>query len=184
MAYVGLSEFHAAIYDPILKTYEAPVKLSPAVSAKISPNFESVTMYGDDRAVYIEEALGGIDFEIEVADLKTSEYELLLGKTKNADGVIQDSIDDQAPYVAILFRMKLAGGGYKYYCYYQGKFQTPGTEASTKGEKIEFAPEKLTGSFIAREDGKWRAHLNSNDVGSTVSAAAWFTEVYESTPVA
>jgi phi13 family phage major tail protein len=184
MAYVGLSEFHAAIYDPILKTYETPIRLSPAVSAKISPKFESVTMYGDDRAVYIEEALGSIDFEISVTDLKTSEYELLMGKTKNADGVIQDDVDDQKPYVAIMFKMKLAGGGFKYFCYYQGKFQTPGTEASTKGEKIEFAPETLTGSFIPREDGIWRAHLNSNDLGATVAAAAWFTEVYESTPVA
>jgi len=183
MAYVGLSDFHAAVYDPALKTYSTPVKLSPAVSANITPNFESVTMYGDDRAVYIEEALGAIEFEFAVTDLKTAEYELLLGKTKNADGVLIDSVDDQAPFVAIMFRMKLAGGGYKYYCYYQGKFQTPGTEAATKGESIEFAPETLTGSFVAREDGKWRAHLNSNDEGAEATAATWFTAgPYEATP--
>lgn len=179
MAYVGLSDFHAAVYDPATKTYETPVKLAPAVSATVTPNFESVTMYGDDRAVYIEEALGAIEFEFAVTDLESDHYALLLGKIKNADGVFEDSVNDQAPYVAILFRMKLAGGGYKYFAYFQGKFQTPGTEATTKGESIEFAPETLTGSFIAREDGKWRAHVNSNDVGAEAAAAAWFTKVYE-----
>lgn len=182
MAYIGLSDFYAAVYDPTLKTYEAPIKLSPAVAATVTPNFSTIKMYGDDRAVYIEEALGDISFEFSVTDLKTAEYELLLGKTKNTDGVIEDSVDDQAPYVAIMFRMKLAGGGYKYFCYYQGKFQTPGTTATTKGESVEFAPETLTGSFVAREDGKWRAHLNSNDVGAEAAAAAWFTNVYESSP--
>lgn len=179
MAYVGLSDFHAAVYDPTAKTYGAPIKLSPAVSATVTPNFESVTMYGDDRAVYIEEALGKIDFEFSTTDLTSDHYALLLGKTKNADGVFQDSVDDRAPYVAILFRMKLAGGGFKYFAYYQGKFQTPGTEAATKGESIEFAPETLTGSFIPREDGKWRAHVNSNDVGAEAAAAGWFNSVYE-----
>lgn len=183
MAYVGLSDFHAAVYDPATKTYETPVKLAPAVSATVTPNFESVTMYGDDRAVYIEEALGAIDFEFAVTDLESEHYALLLGKTKNGDGVFEDSVDDQAPYVAILFRMKLAGGGYKYFAYYQGKFQTPGTEATTKGDTIEFAPETLTGSFVAREDGKWRAHLNSNDPDATVTAEEWFAKVYEPTTV-
>jgi phi13 family phage major tail protein len=183
MAYVGLDSFHAAIYDPALKTYTTPVKLSPATAATVTPNFTSVKMYGDDRAVYIEEALGDIAFELSTTDLTTEHYALLLGKTTNADGVVVDSVDDQAPYVAILFRMKLAGGGYKYFAYYQGKFQTPGTSATTKGESIEFAPETLTGSFIAREDGKWRAHLNSNDVGAEAAALAWFTEVYEPTVI-
>jgi len=183
MAYVGLSDFHAAVYDPATQTYETPVKLAPAVSATVTPNFESVTMYGDDRAVYIEEALGAIDFEFAVTDLESDHYALLLGKTKNTDGVFEDSVDDQAPYVAILFRMKLAGGGYKYFAYYQGKFQTPGTEATTKGDTIEFAPETLTGSFVAREDGKWRAHLNSNDPDAAVTAEEWFAKVYEPTLV-
>lgn len=182
MAYVGLSDFHAAVYDPTLKTYEAPMKLSPAVSATIEAAFNITKMYGDDRAVHIEEALGEISFEFAVTDFKTAEYELLLGKTKNTDGVIIDSVDDVAPYVAIMFRMKLAGGGYKYYCYYQGKFQTPGISATTRGETTEFAPETLKGTFVAREDGNWRAHLDSNDVGAEAAATAWFTSVYEPTP--
>lgn len=177
MAFVGLSDFHAAVYNEELETYGVPVKLSPAVSANITPSFNVAKMYGDDRAVYIEETLGDITFEFALTDLQTSEYELLLGKQKDLDGVIIDSVEDRAPFVAIMFRMALAGGGYKYYCYYKGKFQIPSTSGTTKGDTTEFAPETLSGLFIAREDGKWRAHADSNT--STGATNSWFTGVYE-----
>ncbi|MFE4525442.1 major tail protein [Cytobacillus firmus] len=179
---IGLRDLHFA---PLAAdgTYEAPVKLSTAITASVTPNYTITTLYGDDRAVAVATALGDIDIQINTTDLTPEDYDLLMGTTKNADGVIEDSIDDVAPYGALLFRLPLESGGFKYYAYYKGKFQPPATTHNTKGGSTEFQTPTTSGKFMPREDGKWRAHFVHD--GSTASpvADAWFTSVYEPTPV-
>jgi phi13 family phage major tail protein len=179
---VGLRDLHFA---PLLADgtgYDAPVKLSEAVTANITPNYTITTLYGDDRAVAVAEALGDIDIEIAVTDLKSAEYDLLMGTSKNADGVIEDSVDDVAPYGALLFRLPFEDGGFRYYAYYKGKFQKPGTSHNTKAGETAFQNSTITGKFMSRDDGKWRARLDSTDDTAGV-AANWFTSVYEPTPI-
>jgi phi13 family phage major tail protein len=178
---IGLRDLHFA---PIEAggTYGAPVKLSEAITANITPNYTITTLYGDDRAVAIAKAMGDIDIEISTTDLKSTEYDLLMGTTKNPDGVIEDSVDDVAPYGALLFRLPLEDGGFRYYCYYKGAFQPPGNTHNTKGGETQFQNSTITGKFMSRDDGKWRARLDSvDDVAGTI-ADSWFTSVYEPTP--
>ncbi|MBT2696344.1 phage tail protein [Bacillus sp. ISL-40] len=158
--------------------YAVPVKLSEAVTANVTPNYTITTLYGDDRAVAVATALGDIDISINTTDIKQTEYDLLMGTTKNAEGVIVDTINDVAPYGALLFRLPFDDGGYRYYCYYKGKFQPPATTSNTKGSGVEFQTPTIAGKFVALDDGKWRAHHDSPAVLSAV-ATNWFTSVYE-----
>lgn len=177
---IGLRDLHFAKLNAD-NSYAVPVKLSEAITASVTPNFTITTLYGDDRAVAVATALGDIDVSINATDLKPAEYDLLMGTTKNADGVIEDSVNDVAPYGALLFRLPFDDGGYRYYCYYKGRFQPPGTTSNTKGGSVEFQTPTITGKFVAREDGKWRAHHDSPAALTSV-ATNWFAGVYEPTP--
>lgn len=183
MATVGLKNFHVAVLtDEATNTYATPVKLGPAIEANVTPNFESATLYGDDRPIESATSMSGIEVEINVADLSPEHYELLMGVTKNADGVIIDNIEDVAPYVALMFEMPKADGKKKMFIYYKGKFQPTSTEAATKGESVEFQTQTITATFLAREDGNWRAHIDTSDpdvLPATVDA--WYTAPYELT---
>lgn len=180
---IGLRNLHFAKLNAD-GTYAIPKKLSDAISATVTPNFTVTTLYADDRAVAVASALGDIDISINTADLTPEDYDLLMGTTKNEDGVIEDSVDDVSPYGALLFQLPLEGGGFKYYAYYKGKFQPPASTHNTKGGSTEFQTPTIAGKFMARDDGKWRAHFVDN--GSTASpvAANWFKEVYALAPVA
>lgn len=162
-------------------TYATPKKLSEALTAVITPNYTSATLYADDRAVAIETALGDIDVSITTSDLSDDDYVMLMGTTKNADGVIEDSINDNPPYGALGFRLPLSGGGYRYFWYYKGKFQPPASNHNTKGSSVEFQNPQITGKFVVRDDGKWRARLTDNEATPSTVAKSWFTKVYAPT---
>jgi phi13 family phage major tail protein len=179
---IGLRDLHFAP-EEAGGTYGTPVKLSEAVTANVTPNYNITTLYGDDRAVAVAKAMGDIDIEISVTDLKSDDYDLLMGTVKNADGAILDNADDVAPYGALLFRLPLEDGGFRYYCYYKGKFQPPGNNHNTKGSEVQFQNSTITGKFMSRENGDWRARLDSVDDTDGSVAASWFTSVYEPTPV-
>ena len=180
MAYIGLKKLHVAILTAEeTNTYAVPTQLSPAVSANVTPNFTSASLRGDDRVVYVEEALGDIDVEIAVTDLTDEHYTLIMGLIANADGVIEDSTDGEAPYLALGFEMPKPEGGVALRWYYKGKFSKGTDGATTKGDTTEFQTPTISAKFVAREDGKWRARVdyaNAAAIDSTVRDA-WFTSV-------
>jgi phi13 family phage major tail protein len=168
--------------DPTSGLYLPPVKLSESLTAGITPNFTITTLYADDRAVAVASALGDIDIQLTVSDLSDADYDLLMGTKKNTDGVIEDDIDDVAPYGALGFRLPLEGGGFRYYWYYKGKFQPPALTHNTKGGGVEFQSPAISGKFMARDDGKWRSRLTHIGTAANAIAATWLSEVYEPTP--
>lgn len=179
MPVVGLRDIHVALLSED-GTYEAPRKLAPAMTAEVTPNFEITTLYGDDQAVAVAEALGDIDVSIGITDLSSDDYAFLLGRKKNEDGVIEDSTDDVSPYVAIGWALPKENGAMRYYWYYKGKFTIPSESNTTKQGTTEFQTPTLSGKFMARDDKKWRARVDSDDSGVNNSVIAnWFSEVYE-----
>lgn len=182
MAVVGLKKIHVArLTNETTNVYAVPKQISPAISANVTPNYNIAKLSGDDRVVYIEESLGDIDVEIAITDLTDADYALLLGITPNADGVIEETADDQAPYVALGFEMAKPDGGVALRWYYKGKFQKPSETSATKGDTTEFQTPTISAKFMAREDGKWRARVDYVSA-ATISApvrTAWFTKVYD-----
>lgn len=185
MATIGLKNLYfAPLTDEATLTYGTPVKLAAAIEANVDIGTESATLYGDDRAIEAADSLGDIDIELNVADLSPDHYALLLGKSKNADGVIIDKSSDVAPYGALMFEMPKADGNKKMWCYYKTKFQTPGTEATTKGDSVEFQTQTINGKSFPLENEQYRAQLDTSDPDTDAAvAAAWYTSVYKETPV-
>ena len=100
MARVGLKNLHAAklLTDTETETTYGEIrKLSPAVTANVTPNVETAELFGDDMLQEVEENLSGIDVEIGMTDLTLEDYAFLLGKSIDANGGISDG-DEVAPF--------------------------------------------------------------------------------------
>lgn len=181
MAQVGLKNIHVALLTNELNgvaVYGEPKKIAHAITANITPNTETATLYGDDQAVETNEAMGDIDVKIGITDLSVEDYAFLLGKTVDANGGVSDNVNDIAPTVALGFEVPLSTGGKRMYWYYKGKFQIPSSEHTTKQGSTEFQTPTLAAKFMPREDGEWRYRVDSKSTNKAI-IDAWFTEVQE-----
>lgn len=175
---IGLKDIHVALLNAD-GTYATPVKLANAIEATITPNTNSSTLYAEDQAVETVSSMGDIDVSLSVDDLSNKQYATILGKTVGTDGVVVDTSDDVAPYLALLFRSLKSNGEYRYVTLYKGRFAIPEDSYRTKGESAEFVNQALTAKFVANDAGKWRAKVDSDD--ETVSQMVideWFDYVY------
>lgn len=180
---IGLRDPHFAklIQDDNLGAlYDVPTKIANAISASVTPNASSTSLYADDIIVAQTNSLGAIEVELEIDKLPSEVVEDLLGAKKNADGVLEFGADDQAPYVAFGFKSPLSNGGFKYVWLTKGKFSQPTSNFTTKGESVEYQTRTISGTFMAREfDTTWKYEVDTHDLTDQAIANAWFNEVYE-----
>lgn len=133
--------------------------------------------YADDGADEVVKEFVSGEITLNVNDLLPADLAALLGQKQDADKVVYGADTDEAPYFAIGFRAKKAGGTYKYIWLYKVKFAVPDENYTTKGDSIEFTTPEIVGQFIKRSDGLWKAEHVAEPTNSV--AAAWFTTVRE-----
>lgn len=183
MARVGLKNIYVAkilTESATATTYEAPRKISKAMTVNITPNVNSATLYGDDQAQETIEELADITVEMGINDLTMEDYAFLLGKTVDANGGVTDSINDEAPYVALGYEVPLSKpkGAKRMTWLYKGKFGIPTEENQTKQGSPSFQTPTISSTFLPREDGEWRYRVESNETNADV-IKNWFTAVQE-----
>lgn len=185
---IGLKDVHIAIItsDGSSGTvYETPVKISRAITAKITPSVNSETLYSDDGVEDELTAFAGCEVEIEQNALTLEHRALILGK-RYTNGELVENSGDKPPKLALLFRSEKSNSTktkpvYRYCVLYKGAFNEIEDEYETKGEKPNSKTAKIKGKFYDREsDGNWRMMLDT-DVESvdTAKIEAFFTEVQE-----
>ena len=183
MATIGLRDLYFAkitSVDGQPEVYDTPIRLSKAITVKMTTNVAEAILYGDDGVDEIIREFVSAEMEINCTDISDEHEAYLLGQTIDDNGVLHATEADSPPYVALLFRAKKTkpAGSYRYVCLYKGKFGIPDEEYQTKGDGVEFKTPSIKGTFVKRDkDGEWKANV-------TVAAAepiaeAWFTEVYE-----
>lgn len=184
---VGLDMLHYAIItDEETEEYGVPIPIPGAITASISPEVNTETLYADDQAADVATALGTIEVEINVKDLTAEASKDLLGSTIDVNGVLVDNKADNAPYVALGFRSRKSNGAYRMVWLLKGKFAPSEEEYNTKEGSPSFQTPTITGSFLPREtDGDWRYRVDSDDVGIKPAVITnWFNRVYDGTPIA
>lgn len=175
---IGLKNIHVALINSEGK-YQTPVKIANAISATVTPNVSTNTLYADDKASEIVDNFNDIDVELDVDDLSTEKYALLLGKTVKSDGVIVEKSTDSAPYLALGFESEKSNGETRYVWLFKGRFSIPSDSYSTKGENPEFATQSITGKFVPNDKGEWRAKVDSDDPNVLpIVTGEWFQYVY------
>lgn len=168
---------YAILTEEETPIYGTPELVSPAINVKINPKSNSETLYADNRAVETVTSLGEVEVEIETQDLPLEVQAALLGHTLDTTSkVMSYEANDIAPYVAIGFKVKKANGKYRYVWLLKGKFSEPEEEHSTQEDKTKFQTPKLKGTFLTREDGKWK-YTADEDSGFT-GGSTWFSNVY------
>ena len=164
MATIGLRDLYRA---PITvgkdgeETYGTPVRMAKAISAEMS---------------VVKEFVSG-ELTLNVNDLMPADLAAILGQTQDDDQVVYAGENDAPPYMAIGFRAKKANGMYKYIWLYKVKFAIPSESYQTKGDSIEFTTPEITGQFIKRPDGLWKAEHVA--LPTETAAQGWFTKVRE-----
>ena len=187
---IGLKDVHVALItsDGSSGTvYEKPIKISRAITAKITPSVNSETLYSDDGVEDELTAFAGCEVEIEQNALTLEHRALILGK-KYSNGELVENSGDKAPKLALLFRNEKSNSTkakpvYRYCVLYKGAFNEIEDEYETKGEKPNSKTTKINGNFYDREsDGNWRMMLDTDAEGvDTSKLDAFFTTVQEPT---
>ena len=170
---IGLKDVHVAIIqsDGVSGTvYDTPVKISRAITAKITPSVNSETLYSDDGVEDELSAFAGCEVEIEQNALTLEHRALILGK-KYANGELLENSGDIPPKLALLFRSEKSTSTkakpvYRYCVLYKGKFSEIEDEYETKGEKPNSKTTKIKGKFYDRDyDGNWRLMIDTDAEG-------------------
>ncbi|GAB6931590.1 hypothetical protein JCM10914A_55730 [Paenibacillus sp. JCM 10914] len=178
---VGLQDIYYAKLIKDDKTgveYDTPIPMLPAITANVTPTVNSATLNGNDGPIVTANALGPITVEIGVAALPLAMQADLLGSTIDADGLLHDGGDDQAPEVALGYRRSMSDGSFVYIWLLKGKFQLPAEEAQTKQDDINFQTPTITATFLKRlYDGRWRTRAESSNPDSAAKIATWFDAV-------
>lgn len=180
MATIGLRDLYRApitVDEGGKETYGTPVRMAKAISAEMSVEVAEAILYADDGADEVVKEFVNGELTLNVNDLLPADLAAILGQTQDADGVVYAGEEDDPPYMAIGFRAKKANGMYKYIWLYKVKFAIPSENYETKGDSIEFTTPEITGQFIKRPDGKWKAEHVA--VPTEAAAASWFQSVRE-----
>jgi phi13 family phage major tail protein len=180
MATIGLRDLYRAaitVDEDGKETYGTPSRMAKAISAELSVEVAEAILYADDGADEVVKEFVSGEITLNVNDLLPADLAALLGQTQDDDNVVYGADTDDAPYYAIGFRARKAGGTYKYIWLYKVKFAIPDESYATKGDSIEFTTPEIVGNFIKRSDGLWKAE-HVAEPSNTVSAA-WFTTVRE-----
>lgn len=185
-AAVGLQDVYYAKVtkdDTTGTTYDTPKLMAPAITANVSPTINSATLFANDGPVLTANALGEITVEIGVTDIPFDVYADLLGATVNADGLLVDNADDEAPEVALGYKRTMSDGTFRYVWLLKGKFQLPTDEATTKQGEVNFQTPTISGRFLKRlSDGNWRFRADGSNPDSAALVASWFTAVPSAVP--
>ena len=154
MATIGLRDLYRApitIGTSGAETYGTPVRMAKAISAEISVEVAEAILYADDGADEVVKEFVSGEITLNVNDLLPADLAALLGQKQDDDKVVYGSDADEAPYTAIGFRAKKAGGTYKYIWLYKVKFSIPDENYTTKGDSIQ-RRRVDTGSSVRRAD--------------------------------
>ena len=191
MSTIGLDMFHYALITEDAngnETYGEPKSMGKAIQADLSPNFAEAALYADNGVdEYVKEFVN-CAISLVVSTLATGVANELLGAKVDSNGVLVNSAEDVAPYVAFGFRARKGNGKHRYFWLYRTKFGVPATNLATKGESITFQTPTIEGSVMRRNkpdtqgDHPWKTEVTEDDTGvSAATISGWFSAVYEPT---
>lgn len=194
--YCGLRDVYVAkVTQNDTEGYTAgtPVKMARAIKAKISDKFTSEKLYSDDGVEGMLQAYEGTDVELEVNTLAAADRAAFFGQAY-LNGFLLKSAEDEAPEVALGYRVRRLNGKFDFVWMYCGRF-AQGNEENYETEAASKTAQTSTvkGEFYQREkmdkvDGKDvhlyevrvdESNLATEDTGAAAAIKAWFGKVQE-----
>ena len=191
MATIGLDKPYYAIITEDAngqETYDTPKVMAKAIQADLTVNNATASLYADDGVDESVDEFTSGTLSLGLNDLASTVAAELLGARVDTNGVLVNSTNDIAPYVAVGFRARKANGKYRYFWLYRVKFGVPATNLATKGESITFQTPTIEGTVMRRnkpdtqDKHPWKTEVTDGDTGvSAATISGWFSAVYEPT---
>lgn len=189
MATIGLDKPYYAIITEDAngqETYGTPKVMAKAIQADLTVNNATASLYADDGVDESVDEFTSGTLSLGLNDLASTVAAELLGARVDTNGVLVNSTNDIAPYVAVGFRARKANGKYRYFWLYRVKFGVPATNLATKGESITFQTPTIEGTVMRRnkpdtqDKHPWKTEVTDGDTGvSAATISGWFSAVYE-----
>ena len=166
-------------------TYDTPIALKGAVQASVNPNSSVETDYADNGAFFVTGNRANTEMTLELTNVNPNTLALMLGQDR-ANGITLERPLDQAPYLALGFRVWIGGTDengnkiFEYFWYAKGKFSVPESGGTTKGESIEYQHLTLTAQFVPTmyspdgNDGIICSHARSDIDTASAVISSWF----------
>ena len=191
MATIGLDKPYFSIITEDAngqETYGTPKVMAKAIQADLTVNNATASLYADDGVDESVDEFTSGTLSLGLNDLASTVAAELLGARVDTNGVLVNSTNDIAPYVAVGFRARKANGNYRYFWLYRVKFGVPATNLATKGESITFQTPTIEGTVMRRnkpdtqDKHPWKTEVTDGDTGvSAATISGWFSAVYEPT---
>lgn len=158
----GLKNCHYAIATETFSTetgkwtttYGTPKALAGSVNISLSKEVANNIFYADDSAYYTTVKNNGYSGSYELAKVPAYVLEEIFGQIRDDNGLLVESADDKAKYVALMFEIDGDQSATKY-CLFRVELQKPNIEGSTKGESIEPKTDSCDLTVLPRlDDGR------------------------------
>lgn len=167
MPIVGLEKLCYAILtkdDDSALSYDTPVYLPGVKEIGVSPKVSTEKLYAENKLWEQDTALDEVEVTINIADLSNAERATLLGHTTAAEGGVFAKDNDQAPYVALLYKANKTNDEARYQVLYKGKFELPEDKSKGKEGKTEFQTPQMKAIFQStKNNGMWKYQVDSDD---------------------
>lgn len=122
-------------------TYGTVTALAGGMKFEMNPNSGLAPLYADDKAAVVASFTGRWQGNVDLYDIEPSSYATIMGMTR-ASGMEADTYLDQAPWVAIGYKILLYASGsttyYRYRWLLKCKFGKPQQGGETKKEGIDY----------------------------------------------
>lgn len=168
--------------DSTGSVYDADVYSAPGViEIGLTAQTTNENIAADDVSLYeVFTSLDGFDVALNLASLGPDGRAFLLGNEVDANGVLVEASNDDAPYVAMGFITARSDGSDDYVWLYKGKFaQSDATYHTKERGQVNWQTPTLNGTFMPRiSDSKVRATVNSSEAKAASILATFFDSVY------
>ena len=146
-------------------TYDTPKRLMGLNNIGYDPATQSASYDADDGTYESYSADGDTTVTIRQADLTPEDYAYLFGVTRDTNGIITESAEDSAPYVAVGFRSQKSDGSYRYIWVLKGRASKGSETYQTKsGSGVTYNDQEIVIHALNRiSDGAKRRRVDSND---------------------
>ena len=176
---IGVQELHIArvIKDGDNRVYGEPIKAAKSIKIDLATEIIEASLYSHDELIYHETDFKKGKITLNLADLPQAIAEMLLDLDVDEDGVLYagNESEENPPVWAVGFQAAKDGGKNRYVWLLEVTFSTPDEHYETKSDGINIITPTITGDFVRRPDGRWKADY----VGyhTDVIASGWFDEV-------
>ena len=162
--------------------HSIPERIFGAVSVSFTPDQSTETFYADNGPYVTAKSTMAISLEFEMADVPLEVLGKYFGGTY-VDGLYQP-LADLDPEVAIMYRLKMSNGHYRYFRFYKGKATLPDMSGNTQAESVDFGSTSFTYTGEVRQfDGQPFAIIDTDDpklptgITKEVIEKNWFTDI-------